>query len=47
VVLVRGKKATEEMIALAEENEISIIETAYSAFKASAILYNAGIKSLF
>jgi predicted transcriptional regulator len=47
VVLVRGKKASEEMIALAEENEISIMETAYSAFRASAVLYNAGIKSLF
>ena len=47
VVLVRGKKASEEMITLAEENEISIIETAYSAFRASAVLYNAGIRSLF
>jgi predicted transcriptional regulator len=47
VVLVRGKKASEEMIKLAEENEISIIETAFSAFRASAVLYNAGIKSLF
>jgi predicted transcriptional regulator len=47
VVLVRGKKASEEMITLAEENEISIIETAYSAFRASAVLYNAGINSLF
>jgi len=47
VVLVRGKKASEDMIKLAEENEISIIETAFSAFRASAVLYNAGIKSLF
>ena len=47
VVLVRGKKASEEMIKLAEENEISIVETAFSAFRASAVLYNAGIKSLF
>ena len=47
VVLVRGKKASEEMITLAEENEISIIETAFSAFRASAVLYNAGIQSLF
>ena len=47
VVLVRGKKANEDMIQLAEENEISIVETAFSAFRASAVLYNAGIKSLF
>ena len=47
VVLVRGKRASDEMIQLAEENEICIIETSFSAFRASAVLYNAGIKSLF
>jgi predicted transcriptional regulator len=47
VVLIRGKRASEDMIQLAEENEISIIESAFSAFRASAVLYNAGIKSLF
>jgi len=47
VVLVRGRKASEEMIALAEENEIVIIETAFSAFRASAVLFHAGIKPLF
>jgi hypothetical protein len=47
LALVRGKKASAEMIKLAEENEISIVETAFSAFRASAVLYNAGIKSLF
>ena len=47
VALVRGRKATEEMIALAEENEIVIIETAFSAFRASAVLFHAGIKPLF
>lgn len=47
VVLVRGKKANEDMIELAKENDIVIIESKYSAFRASAVLYNAGIKSLF
>lgn len=47
VILVRGKKASEEMIELAEENETIIIETAYSAFRTSAIMHNAGIKSLY
>jgi predicted transcriptional regulator len=47
VILVRGKKTSEEMLELAEENEIAIIETAYSAFRTSALLYNAGVKSLF
>ena len=47
VALVRGKKASDGMIALAEENEIVIIETAFSAFRASALLYHANIKSIF
>jgi hypothetical protein len=47
IVLVRGKKANEDMIELADENEIIIVETAFSAFRASAVLYNAGVKSLF
>ncbi len=47
VVLVRGKKANADMIEIAEENDITIIESKYSAFRASAVLYNAGIKSLF
>jgi len=47
VALVRGKKASEELIALAEENDIIIIETAFSAFRASAVLYHAGIGSIF
>ena len=47
VALVRGKKASDEMMALAEENDINIIETAFSAFRASAVLYHAGIGSIF
>ena len=47
VALVRGKKASEEMIALAEENDINIIETAFSAFRASAVLFHAGIRSIY
>jgi predicted transcriptional regulator len=47
VILVRGKKANTDMIEIANENDITIIETNYSAFRTSAVLYNAGIKSLF
>ena len=47
VALVRGKKASAEMIALAEENDICIIETAFSAFRSSAVLFHAGIRSIF
>ena len=47
VVLVRGKKATPEMIEIAIDNDIVIVETNFSAFRASAVLNNAGIQSLF
>lgn len=47
VILVRGKKATADMIEIANENDIVIVESKFSAFRASAVLYNVGIKSLF
>jgi len=47
VALVRGKKASVEMIALAEENGITIVETVFSAFRASGTLFQAGIQSIF
>jgi len=47
IVFVRNKKVTEEMIRIAGENRITIIQTPYSMFKASGILYVAGIQPLF
>jgi len=47
IALVRGKRASGEMIALAKENDINIIETAFSAYRASAVMYHAGIGSIF
>ncbi len=47
IIIVRGKKSTAEMISLAEDNDIVIIETPYSAFYTSALLFNAGVKPLF
>jgi predicted transcriptional regulator len=48
IAIVRGKKASEEMIELAEENKIIVIETAFSAFRTSAVLcYEAYIQSLY
>ncbi|MDR0368244.1 MAG: hypothetical protein LBH82_03775 [Bacteroidales bacterium] len=47
IILVRGKKANQDMITIANENDIIVIESKYSAFRASAVLFNAGIKSLF
>jgi hypothetical protein len=35
------------MIELATEHQIVLLETAYSMFRASGVLYQAGLKPLF
>ncbi|MBN2652697.1 MAG: hypothetical protein JXR63_09950 [Spirochaetales bacterium] len=47
IVLVRNKKASELMIDVATEFGISIIETPFSLFRASAILCERGLKPCF
>jgi predicted transcriptional regulator len=47
VVLVRNKKVTEEMIRLAEDSEMLIIETPYTMFRTSGLLFQAGIKPIY
>ncbi len=47
IVLGRNKRATPEMIELAKENEITIIECAYSLFHICGLLYNEGIDPLY
>lgn len=47
VLLARGKKATAEMIELAKENGLVILETPFSLFRASGILYSNGLKSVY
>jgi len=47
VIFVRGKKATEDMIGIAQENNMIALQTEYSMFKTSGILYEAGIKPVF
>lgn len=47
VVLARGKKATSEMIKLANENKLVILETPRSIFGASGILYAHGLKPVY
>jgi hypothetical protein len=44
---VRGKKVNKEMIELAKENEMVLIECSYSMFKTSGILYSAGIQPVY
>lgn len=41
IIIVRGKTISDEMIALAEANDITIIECKHSMYEACGILYNA------
>jgi len=47
IVMARGKTVTPEMKLLAEDNNITLIETPFSVFKASGLLFQHGIKPLF
>ncbi len=47
IVFVRNKKASREMIALAEESNIILIECRYSMFRTCGLLYQAGVKPIF
>jgi predicted transcriptional regulator len=47
VLLARGKQATREMIELAEENGLILMETPYSIYKVSGILYSNGLKEVY
>lgn len=47
VLFVRNKKVTEEMIELAKENNLVILESPYSLFKASGILFSNGLKPVY
>jgi predicted transcriptional regulator len=47
VVFVRGKKATEDMISIAQENDMIVLQTDFSMFRTSGVLWEAGIKPVF
>lgn len=47
VIIGRNKKATPDMLELANNNNICLIESPFSVFKISGILYQNGIKPLF
>lgn len=47
IVLVRGKKATLDMIELADEQGIVIIETPWSMFRVCGMLFGSGLKPVF
>jgi predicted transcriptional regulator len=47
LVLCRDKRASAEMIELAEENDIVIIESPYSLFRCAGLLYEAGLRPFY
>ena len=47
IIFVRKKKPSPEMIELAEDNDMVLMECDYSMFKASGILYQNGILPIY
>ena len=47
ILLVRNKIPSQTMIAMANELDIALACTPYSLFKASALLYNKGLKPVY
>lgn len=47
ILLVRNKKPSQNMIDMAQELNISLSYTSYSLFKASALLFNEGLKPVY
>ncbi|HQQ19585.1 MAG TPA: hypothetical protein PK520_05810, partial [Exilispira sp.] len=47
ILLVRGKKPSEELINLAKENNIILLSTEFGMYKACGELYKHNLKPLF
>ena len=47
MLVVRGKVVTDEMIELAEDNDMVIVRTTFSLYKTAGILYGAGIPAIY
>ena len=47
VIFARNKQVTEEMLALARESEIVVLQCRYSVFRTCGLLYTAGVKPVF
>jgi serine kinase of HPr protein (carbohydrate metabolism regulator) len=47
IVFVRNKKANQEMLDVAIENGMCILESPFSLFKSSGLLYQAGLKPVY
>lgn len=47
IIFVRNKKANPQMLDLASENGMCILESPYSLFKSSGLLFKAGLKPVY
>jgi hypothetical protein len=47
IIFARNKKVSPEMIRLAEEVGVELVECSYSLFKTSGLLYQAGLKPVY
>ena len=47
IVFVRNKKASPEILELAGENKMCVLESPFSMFKASGLLFQAGLKPVY
>lgn len=47
ILFVRNKKVTGEMIEMAEENDMVLIECKYSMFRTIGMLYEAGLEPVY
>jgi len=47
VIFARDKKASNDIISVARENDMVLIESPYSVFRISGELYKAGVKPVF
>jgi len=47
ILFVRNKKTTPEMVSLARENRMAILETPFSLYRASGVLYEGGLKPVY
>lgn len=47
IILVRNKQATAEMIKMAEENQMVVMQCAYSMYKSCGLLFNAGLEPVY
>lgn len=47
VVIVRGKKVTPEMKQIADDNNIVVLESPFSMFRAVSVLHDRGLQPVF